>query len=113
MSPMQRARSEPGHTILCVEWTQYPAAAEGAETWLAGCTCGRWSHRGPGPEVNTAWEKHLDEVWIYVPGPLARRIRLALDHAHRDAAPSIASYQALAGELIDCDGYPLDQEPWS
>ena len=63
MSPtMTPAPSKPGHTILCTIWHEYPRAAVGKETWLAGCTCGMWSHRGKGEEVNKQWAYHLEEA---------------------------------------------------
>lgn len=53
------------------------------------------------------------EATVSVPSHLARRIRLALDHAHRDALRNEDGYHRLAEELIECDGYPLEKEPWS
>lgn len=55
----------------------------------------------------------MSEKPVLVPPDLARRIRLALDHAHRDAAGAADSYQQLAADLVDCEGYPIWQEPWS
>jgi hypothetical protein len=54
-----------------------------------------------------------EDTIVAVPARLARRIRLALDHADRDAATSASSYHDLAGELVECAGYPIWQEPWS
>lgn len=56
MPTMQLAPSKPGHTILCAPWD------ERANIWLAGCTCGMWSHRGEGEEVNKQWAYHLEEA---------------------------------------------------
>lgn len=54
-----------------------------------------------------------DSGVVVVPESLARRIRLALDHAHRDpeAKPS-NSYTLLADELVALPDYPTWKEPW-
>lgn len=58
-----------------------------------------------------------DPTHVAVPVDLARRIRLALDHAHRDTHPldenGETTANKLATELVACEGYPLDKEPWS
>lgn len=54
-----------------------------------------------------------DSDVVVVPGGLARRIRLALDHAHRnpEANPD-NNYTRLADELVALPDYPTWKEPW-
>lgn len=59
-----------------------------------------------------------DQSLVLVPSQLAKRIRLALDHAHRGDLQATDKDgerigNLLATELCACPGYPLESEPWS
>lgn len=58
-----------------------------------------------------------DCEFVRVPQDLAKRIRLTLDHGHRDDWARVDENDEhhgnrLATDLVNCQGYPLHREPW-